>query len=178
MPDSTDAHALVEPVASRHRVGVETALALLDALRAGGGRMAQFNLPELGGMGQWSRGGMVQVGDMFNGGLKARVDALCQDLAGLLREEPASRGAGGMSTSKEWWPEGLGRPSSTGGQNDVRYAVFPDSHRLAVERDGRVTVHDTGDHAISGVSQSQGGTSSLSFTSQHGAVRLEDLPEA
>ena len=29
--------------------------------------------------------GMVMVGDMFNQGLKARVDALCRDLAGLLR---------------------------------------------------------------------------------------------
>ena len=41
--------------------------------------------PDLGGMGQWSQGGMVMVGDMFNNALKARVDALCAELAGLLR---------------------------------------------------------------------------------------------
>ena len=45
----------------------------------------QFNIRELGGMGQWSGGGMTQVGDMFNDGLKQKVAALCQDLATLLK---------------------------------------------------------------------------------------------
>jgi hypothetical protein len=60
--------------------------------------MAQFSHPELGGMGQWSMGGMIMVGDMFNNGLKARVDALCNDLSALLRgpspfaAQPGGRG--------------------------------------------------------------------------------------
>ena len=67
--------------------------ALLAALVAGGGSQAQFTIPELGGMGQWSRGGMVMVGDMFNNALKARVDALCSELAGLV-------GAGGTFAAR------------------------------------------------------------------------------
>jgi hypothetical protein len=31
-------------------------------------------------MGQWSQGGMIMIGDMFNNGLKYRVDSLCNDL--------------------------------------------------------------------------------------------------
>ena len=33
--------------------------AMVEALRAGGGTMAQFDHPELGGFGQWSSGGML-----------------------------------------------------------------------------------------------------------------------
>jgi hypothetical protein len=38
--------------------------------------MAQFSHPEFGGSGQWMRGGMSMIGDMFNSGLKSRVDSL------------------------------------------------------------------------------------------------------
>ena len=57
---------------------------MLFAVHAGGGTMAQFSIPELGGSGQWMRGGMTMVGDMFDNALKARVDALCGELAQLL----------------------------------------------------------------------------------------------
>ena len=39
-----------------------------------------------------------------------------------------------------------------------------------------MTVYDTGDHMISGVTQQQSGDQSLTFTSQRGLVRLADLP--
>ena len=57
----------------------------------------------------------------------------------------------------------------------MRYAFFPDARRLVIDDDGKRTVYDTGDHRISGVSQQQGGSQSLTFSSQSGAVRLEDL---
>jgi hypothetical protein len=41
---------------------------------------------------------------------------------------------------------------------------------------GKVTVYDTLDHQVSGVSQQQGVGSSLTFTSQHGVVALHTLP--
>jgi hypothetical protein len=159
--------------------------------------MAQFQHPELGGGGQWMRGGMVMVGDMFNHALKAKVDSLCTELSDRLMNEPlfampsqyqsqsqSSGGEGQVSLfvpgqgggSGEWWPAGLGAPSSTGAQNQVRYAFFPGTRRLAVEIDGRVTIYDTGDHLISGVSQQQGGGTSVTFTSQYGLVRVADLP--
>jgi hypothetical protein len=170
MPDT------IEKIAQRHGFSAGAARALAEALRQGGGRMAQFNHSELGGMGQWTAGGMIMIGDMFNHGLKARVDALCRDLAANPGPVPAAAEQQPGRTGN-WWPDSLGSPSATGAQNDMRYACFPDQRRLAVMRDGRVRVYDTGDHRIGGFSQQQSNSQHLTFTSQNGMVRLEDLPE-
>lgn len=181
---SDEGRSLVEQLAGRHRLSVGAVSVLAEALAAGRGVQAQFTHPELGGMGQWSGGGMVMVGDMFNHGLKAKVDAVCTALAQqwgqgrLFRQsaelsETADRGSG-FDGSR--WPAKLGAPSSAGSQNNLHYAVFPGAGRLAVERAGKVTVFDTGSHQIHGVSQQQSTDQSLTFTSQHGPVRLEDLP--
>ncbi|WP_245498097.1 SHOCT domain-containing protein [Hansschlegelia quercus] len=148
------------------------------ALAAGGGAMAQFGHPELGGMGQWSQGGMLMIGDMFNDGLKHRVRGLADELASAMRDGRISAPKASESWgSSRWWPEELGQPSSSGSQNGQRYAVFPDKRRLAIERDGRVTIHDTGDHRIHGASQQQGSNSNLAFNGDLGSVNLSDLPE-
>jgi len=175
-----EARRRVEDIAFRHGTSVDAALTLLRALVAGGGTMAQFSHPDLGGMGQWSRGGMTMVGDMFNNALKAKVDGLCAEIAGLLASQPIwepppeSGGQAGFAGAN-WWGADLGGPSTSGAQNGVRYAWFPGARRLAIEIGGRVTLYDTGDHQIGGVSQQQGGDASLSFTSQYGQVRLGDL---
>ncbi|MFO1209618.1 MAG: SHOCT domain-containing protein [Amaricoccus sp.] len=162
----------VGEIAARHQASPEAGVALALALLAGGRSQAQFSIPELGGMGQWSQGGMVMVGDMFNNALKARVDALCTDLVALLADPSlvAAERSGG------WWPPELGIPASTGSQDGLRYAFFPATRRLAIERGGRVTVHDTGEHVLGGFSQQQGGTRTLGFSSQLGPVALSDLP--
>ena len=79
-------------------------------------------------------------------------------------------------SSGHWWPADLGRPTSTGAQNDVRYAYFAQTRRLAIEVNGRVTVYDTLDHQISGFSQQQSSGGSLTFSSQHGLVDVASLP--
>ncbi|RVV98076.1 SHOCT domain-containing protein [Mesobaculum littorinae] len=184
----------VDDLAQRHDISRGAIEHLLRALAAGQGRQAQFNHPDLGGMGQWSDGGMLMIGDMFNSDLKARVDAVIRDAAALVREgglevsEPKGRGAGTAwggalferseferAGGGDWWPPDLGRPSSSGSQNAMRYAVFPGRRRLAIERNGRTELYDTGDHDIGGVSQAQSGAQTLSFSSQHGTVRAEDL---
>ncbi len=192
-PLSDAGRQLVESLASRHGVSVDAVTQLLMALAAGGGRQAQFNHPDLGGMGQWSQGGMIMVGDMFNQALKLRVDTLCNELAAALQtsspftavagssqSQSQSSGAGGTSlfvpgAFGNRWPEELGAPASTGSQNDLHYAVFPGKRRLAIDQGGRVTVYDTGDHRISGFSQQQSGDQSITFTSQFGLVRVADL---
>jgi hypothetical protein len=166
----------IAEIARRHGFSTDAARAVAEALRRGNGTMAQFDHPELGGMGQWVAGGMLLIGDMFNNDLKARVGALCRDVAAVPGPVPAAaeQRPGG---SADWWPDDLGSPSATGGQNDMRYACFPDRRRLAVRRDGRVRVFDTGEHRIDGFSQQQGGIQTLTFSSQLGTVRLEDLRE-
>jgi hypothetical protein len=148
-------------------------------------------------MGQWSQGGMIMIGDMFNQGLKYKVNALCDELSGLLRGQPlfalapaqtqsqtggAHNQGGGVSLfvsgtgAGQDWPAELGVPSSTGAQNDLAYAFFPATRRLAIRQGGQTRVYDTGDHQIGGFSQQQGGDQSLTFTSQFGIVRVADLP--
>ena len=165
----------IESIARRHDIPVDAAEHICESLGRNGGRMAQFNHPALGGMGQWHDGGMTMIGDMFNDALKARVSALCADLIPLANLE--GRSSRSSAISGAWWPSELGRPSSAGSQNNARYAVFPHTRRLALENDGRITVYDTGDHQIGGVSQQQGSGRDLSFTSQLGTVRVHELKE-
>jgi hypothetical protein len=82
----------------------------------------------------------------------------------------------GTGSGGQWWPSELGAPASTGAQNDLRYAFFPGTRRLAIQHGGATRIYDTGDHAISGFSQQQGGDQSLTFNSQYGLVRVADLP--
>jgi hypothetical protein len=167
----------LDDLAAKYGVSVEAVEVLREALRRGGGRQAQFSHRDLGGMGQWSAGGMTQVGDMFNVALRDKVNALCTALSrqGEGINEPSAAAA---ESPKPWWPEGLGQPSATGSQNGMHYACFPDARRVAVKQAGTVTLYDSGDHRISGVSQSQSTTQQLSFSSQSGTIRASDLPVA
>ncbi|MGU3539487.1 SHOCT domain-containing protein [Methylobacterium sp. A54F] len=174
MTDEGPDHASgLQSVADRHGVSIEAVRHLMRALEAGNGTMAQFDHPDLGGLGQWFLGGMVMVGRMFDDGLKAKVAALCAELAEALPpggwDAPRSAGARGAA---HWWPAGLGRPSTEGSQNGLRYAYFPAERRLAVETPEGVTLYDTGEHHISGAAQSNG---AFSFTSSLGAVDLTRL---
>lgn len=174
----------LQRLAERYHVSAGAVRTLLVAVAAGGGSMAQFQHPELGGSGQWMRGGMTMVGDLFNNDLRALVANLCADLSSLVSSkqvfETNSRGAEPMSRSSNiWWPGHWGSPGATGGQNDVRYAYFPARRRLAIERAGKLSVYDTLDHEIGGVQQQQGGASgTLSFTSQNGTFTVDSLPLA
>src|ERR1700743_2158818 len=146
-----EAENAIGDIARRYGLSREAVLAMLFAVHAGGGTMAQFSIPALGGSGQWMRGGMTMVGNMFDNALKARVDALCNELAQLLTTTtvfPAS-----ASPGANWWPGDLGVPSAVGGQNEARYAVFPSTRRLAIQIGGITKVFDTGDHQIGGVQQ-------------------------
>jgi hypothetical protein len=80
-----------------------------------------------------------------------------------------------MAPAEKWWPDHLGQPSTSGSQNDMRYAFFPDQQRLLVEHGGKCTTYDSEDHRISGVSQQQSHDQHLAFTSQNGTVNLSEL---
>jgi len=176
---------------------------MLFAIQNGNGSMAQFNHPDFGGSGQWMRGGMTMVSDLFNNQLKYRVDSICSDIANELGKNQATpfsgsfqsqtqngvnsqmQAGGGMGSGNtlfvldpeaNWWPQELGVPNAVGAQNQVLYANFSQSHRLAVKTGSDVWVYDTKDHHISGFSQQQGSGGSITFTSQYGTVDLSTLP--
>jgi hypothetical protein len=178
LPDSKHGPPQLAMLAARHGFSEAAARTFWNALTAGRGGMAQFDHPEFGGPGQWMRGGMLMVGDMFNHALAARVRALADDLGTLYDDMPMEakeQAAGATADAYRWWPEGLRNPSTLGAQNGVRYAYFPAEGRLAIERGGELELYDTGEHSISGVSQQQGGNSTLAFSSQRGPVELSAL---
>ena len=82
-----------------------------------------------------------------------------------------------MAPIEKWWPGELGDPSTSGAQNDMRYAFFPNERRLLIEDHGTLTTYDTGDHRISGVSQQSSSGHNLAFTSQNGVVDLSELQQ-
>lgn len=174
---------LVDHMSKKHSVSPAAVQVVLAALQSGGGRMAQFSHADFGGMSQWSPG-MSMVGDMFNTQLKAKLDALCSDIAAHL---DTVESGGGVRPGEEevsyrspdrledWWPAGLGRAAAVGAQNDLRYAVFPDTRRLVIDDGGTVSVYDKGSHRIFGVAQAQSANRTLTFTSQDGLVRIAEL---
>lgn len=192
---------VVNDLAQRYGLSNDAVTHMLISVINGNGSMAQFGHPEFGGGGQWMRGGMTMVGDMFNNGLKNLVDNLCSELSNVVANQPGlmqtasfqsqsqSSGNGadmhrpqaGSSLfvpdpRSQWYPAELGQPSATGSQNNARYAYFANTRRLAVDTGGDVWVYDTLDHQIGGFSQQQGGSGSITFTSQYGTVSLSTLP--
>jgi hypothetical protein len=199
---TVDGQRIVQDLSNRHGFSVDAVTHMLVAVLNGNGSMAQFSHGELGGSGQWMRGGMIMLGDMFNNYLKGRIDSLCCELANVLANQPGllqsgsfqSQSQGGSSHQHQangargssslfvpdpednWWPQDLGSPSATGRQNNVQYAYFSNQRRLAVKTAGEVWVYDTQDHLIGGFSQQQGSGGSITFSSQYGTVDLSRLP--
>lgn len=194
---------VVNNLSQRYGFSPDAIAHMLFAVLNGNGYMAQFNHPEFGGGGQWMRGGMIMLGDMFNNGLKGTVDALCSEISDILVNQPGLLRSGSFQSQSQsggsqqnqaagapmgesslfvpdpathWWPEELGSPNASGDQNNTRYAYFAYSHRLAVETGGQVWVYDTLDHQIGGFSQQQGSGGSILFSSQFGTVNLSTLP--
>lgn len=175
--------AAVADLARRYHVSDGAVRNLLDAVIRGGGAMAQFSHPDLGGSGQWMRGGMTMVGDMFNSGLQSTVSGICSELSSQMASgavlvtvpDRVAAGAPFGSFGGDWWPPELGRPTSSGGQNGASYAYFPGPRRLAIRRGNAITLYDTGEHSISGVQQQQGGRGSLEFSSQFGTFTVDSL---
>jgi hypothetical protein len=176
-------------LATRYGISEAVITTLEAALIHTNGQQAQFNHPELGGLGQWMPG-MVMIGDMFNGALKAKVDALCTEIVRLLA------GQTNVSDTTEvlpvslvrtmiapWWPPELGEtPTARGQQNTMRYVYFQDSSRLLVQISGVNHLFDTTGHDIRGISQQQssgtaGDVQHLMVTLANGkTLPLDSLP--
>ena len=168
----TLSRADAENLAAQHGVSAGAIEALADALSRSQGRAAQFSHPELGGMGQWMAGGMLMIGDMFNHELKVKVDRLCHAVAAAIADRPRSSGntpdAQAVKNPIGWWPPEFGTASAAGSQNAMRYAFFPAAQRLVIDDNGAVSIYDTGEHYLTGVSQQQSSSQTLSFSGTDG----------
>ncbi len=79
---------IINNIAQRYNFSSDAVFSMLLSVINGNGSMAQFNHPEFGGSGQWMKGGMIMLGDMFNNGLKNSVAGLCQELSNLIANQP------------------------------------------------------------------------------------------
>lgn len=171
----------VVDLAGKYGLTLQSVETLMHAVIKGNGTMAQFDIAELGGSGQWMKGGMTMVGDMFNNGLKTKVDQICSDLGTLYTSgkiaETSTRPMDddySVQPGKDW-PSIFGNPTSSGAQNNFKYAYFGPARRLVIDEDGKRYIYDTRHYRISGVSQQQGSGRSYQFTSPEGLVHLSDL---
>jgi hypothetical protein len=82
-----------------------------------------------------------------------------------------------IAHGEKWWPDDLGEPSTSGSQNGMCYAFFPEKRRLLIERSGKLTTYDSGTHRINDVSQQDSEGQLLAFTSQNGPVKLDELEQ-
>jgi hypothetical protein len=106
---------LVDDIARRHGFSLDATLSMLDAVINGNGSQAQFGHPEFGGSGQWMRGGMTMVSDMFNNHLKGRVDGLCSELSNLVASQPDLVRSGSFQSQSQGGGSGYGQHQSSHG---------------------------------------------------------------
>lgn len=85
---TAEGQQIINNIAQRYNFSSDAVFSMLQSVINGNGSMAQFNHPEFGGSGQWMRGGMIMLGDMFNNSLKNSVGNLCQELANLIANQP------------------------------------------------------------------------------------------
>lgn len=112
----------ITDIAQRHGFGFDATLSMLESVINGNGSMAQFNHPEFAGSGQWMRGGMIMVSDMFNNYLKGRIDGLCNELSNLVANQPdlirsgsfQSQSQGGYGTGQQQGNYGGGQQQQNG----------------------------------------------------------------
>ncbi|MGS0753416.1 SHOCT domain-containing protein [Roseateles sp. GG27B] len=100
---------VINDIAQRHGFSTDGTISMLDAVINGNGSMAQFSHPDFSGSGQWMRGGMTMVSDMFNNQLKNRVNSLCAELSNLVVNQPDLVRSGSFQSQ-----------SQNGGQNHTQ----------------------------------------------------------
>jgi hypothetical protein len=112
---SPDGHDLISGIAQRNGFSFDATMSMLDSVINGNGSMAQFNHPEFAGSGQWMRGGMTMVSDMFNNYLKGRVDGLCSELANVVANQPDLVRSGSFQSQSQGGYQNSGQHQSNRG---------------------------------------------------------------
>lgn len=124
---SPSGQQMMNDIAARHGFSSDAVTSMLESVINGNGSMAQFNHPEFSGGGQWMRGGMTMVSDMFNNYLKGRVDGLCSELSQLVASQPnllqsgsfqsQSQGGQGGQQQNNYGGQGGGQGGGQSNQN-------------------------------------------------------------
>ncbi|WP_291993978.1 SHOCT domain-containing protein [Candidatus Accumulibacter sp. ACC003] len=119
----------IDDIAQRHGFSANAVLSMLESVINGNGSMAQFSHPEFSGSGQWMRGGMIMVSNLFDNHLKGRIDALCNELATLVAQQPDLIRSGSFQSQSQGgqgaWNTGQEQASFGGAQQHGSASVGP-----------------------------------------------------
>ncbi len=162
----------IKSLSKKYGFSEETIETLLNGLIQSGGNQVQFNIYELGGMGQW-QSGMVMIGDMFNNGLKNSVNNLCYELVELSRKQPEEKSKSKAGKTKE---EDV--ITFKGSQNEDGYQYFAAKNRLEILKNGKVKAkYDTTGFELTGAQQQQNNASKdFTFQDKNGkTLSLKDF---
>ena len=100
-------------------------MSMLDSVINGNGSMAQFSHFEFSGSGQWMRGGMIMVSDMFNNHLKGRIDSLCTELSNLIANQPDLVRSGSFQSQSQGGYDNVGQQQNSYGGGQQQGAFGP-----------------------------------------------------
>jgi hypothetical protein len=182
------AEDVIPSIAERYHVSIDAAREVERALRATGGRQAQFSHPELGGTGQWMPG-MLMIHAAADRQLRTRVEGLLDEVAAVVRgsdtaapaalardpDAPPALSRVDLPAGESWWPAPYGHPAAQGCQSGIRYAWFPGRCCVLVQVGSRIDCYDTAEHQVRGVGQQQGSSSRLVLTTASGEIPLDYL---
>jgi hypothetical protein len=119
---------IINNLAQRYNFSQDAVFSMLQSIINGNGSMAQFNHPEFGGSGQWMRGGMIMLGDMFNNNLKNSVSGLCQELSSLIANQPDIIQSGSFQSQNQGSQQqnsfGGAQPGNTSGSSSGPTSLF------------------------------------------------------
>jgi hypothetical protein len=186
---AADTNTRLATLAEQYGFSTHAVQHLFEAVAEGGGDMAMFDHPEFHGPGQWMRGGLLMTTTPGDRVFNNAIEALCNRLSQLLREQHGHEQAGyrrispdarawdtSANTNQGWWPAEWGAPTASGQTDDLAYAFFDEPARLGIRQGDRVALYKTAGHRITGISQARQGTiESLVFTTPFGELPLEQL---
>ncbi len=112
---SPNGQQIINNIAQRHGFSNDAVLSMLDSVINGNGSMAQFSHPEFSGPGQWMRGGMIMISDMFNNYLKGQIDNLCNELSNLIANQPDLIRSGSFQSQSQGGFDSGNQQTSFGG---------------------------------------------------------------
>ncbi len=117
---------VMNDIAQRHGFSLDATISMLDSVINGNGSQAQFSHPEFSGSGQWMRGGMIMVSDMFNNYLKGRVDGLCSELSNVVLSQPDLVRSGSFQSQSQGngYNNGQAQTSYSGGSQQQGNGSF------------------------------------------------------
>ncbi len=134
---SAAGQTIIDEIARRHGFSIDGTLHMLDAVINGNGSMAQFDHPDFSGSGQWRRGGMTMVSDMFNNQLKGRIDGLCAALSSLVAAQPDLLRSGSFQSQ-----------SQGGGHDHVQAQTSRAGHAIVQQHPESVLVSESAEQGL------------------------------